>query len=406
MTFRVRTQGGFTDGAQKYKTTTFSGTVVESTLNFGCLQVGEFQTTTDVVTPGFRARIARGDIINNYFESVTEKKSNTLSGAKVTRTSGSGSQIKTWEWSQAYADTIAPADYWCDISQGMAEACTEAAARVARPDVDGMVELGEIRETLSLFNRDAWKLRNKLEAEYRKATHYGYSRHVSRFDFVAGEWLRLRYGVMPLVRSMWNILVEGARVVAQRETARGYATMAGDDSGYAGKITGGFWVVESTWQRHWNAAIRAGILYEYERWRSAIGIELDEIPSAAWELTRLSFVVDWFWNVGNYIRAITPHFSTTRLASWRGYLCEVDITLSSTYTWVGGAGYTSSPPSGNVFRRFEARKRVPAVLEPSAYRTVFLNDILNGKSLEDYYPRLADGLALLGQFFIKKVGQR
>jgi hypothetical protein len=60
---------------------------------------------------------------------------------------------------------------------------------------------------------------------------------------------------------------------------------------------------------------RAGVLTDVELSHVSIW-GTDAIASSLWELTPFSFILDWFFNVGQKIAAFSPNAGVRKLASW------------------------------------------------------------------------------------------
>lgn len=103
-----------------------------------------------------------------------------------------------------------------------------------------------------------------------------------------------------------------------------------------------------------------GIAY-YKRisdqtWAEFLGFDIFDVPSTIWELTRMSFVIDWVISIGDWIKALTPHSSIQLLGSsqsWR-YENKTEI-LARFYSTGDGTKCTDYRPAGifqsNVFKR-------------------------------------------------------
>lgn len=396
MPIRTRTEGGFDTSQDKYTTVTFAG--VSSTSNLGreVTKVGSSKTTTDVVTPNFRSRVARGEIINNPFESWKEEWVNSFTPHIIRRNSGSGSQIKSWTWDKGYNQPNRRNDWFCDIAQAQAEASTEAAAKVGETSVDGTVEAGEARETMKMFSLRNWNLREHIEKERKYAARRGYQfiENNVPLAIATSNWLKYRYGIIPLLALLNDTIVVGSRIRTRRETSRGFSSVAGDPVTVETPFSGAFHDGVGTSTKTWSSSVRAGILYEYKDFGNKYGFSLGAIPRAAWELTTLSFVMDWFANTGEFISALTPRYSIVRRATWLGYETEVVYSYYNSIGPLKTSGYTlDATGSGSATQRLTGRKRVPFIVAPTWYvRENALREIVTSK-------RIVDAFALTFQRF-------
>lgn len=395
MTLRTRTRGSMSSGAWTYKlSTNYGGSYTTTNYTSTCAQDGEVQTTTDVVTPNFASRIQRGEIINNPFRTVIERRSNSLTKHEIRNTSGSYRA----EWSHGYGMWSDTPDTYRDISPQQKEASTEVAARVASTSVDGVTEAGEAKETMRLFSIHDWNLKEHLRKEIRFAERKGYKfpKAIASSNILLSNWLKYRYGIMPFVRLLNDTLVVGSRIRTRRETAR-----AGAETGarevYTSPISSG--AFHNTWfvrTCDWSASIHAGILYEYRDFGNKYGFSLANVPAAIWELTPYSFVVDWFANTGDFIRALTPKFQVRQLATWLGYQQKLNYSYERFLGPIKPAGYSVYVNQGGTWQyQLELRRRVPMILGPSWYiRENALSEIATSQ-------RIVDAFALTTQLFYK-----
>jgi len=142
---------------------------------------------------------------------------------------------------------------------------------------------------------------------------------------LGNQWLRYRYGLRPLVLSIQQA-VEAARSIGhpQRSTSRGFKKLYGSavtDFGTSICNTPGWgfaWDLEGLWETE--VLVRAGVLFENTTdgtsLQRAFGLRVDDILPTVWELVKYSFVLDWFCNIGQVVRAWTPHSEAEVLTCW------------------------------------------------------------------------------------------
>lgn len=112
--------------------------------------------------------------------------------------------------------------------------------------------------------------------------------------------------------------------------ARGGATVSYQDS--KTRTLSGI-TSTSSWQS--TNHVSAGVLYSYRdlsenEWRlRCLGLTLDNVPSHYWEVMPWSFVADYFYKVGMWLRAITPNPAVDVRGNW------VSQKLDSVYTCNG-----------------------------------------------------------------------
>lgn len=414
MTTRTRTEGAFEESTQKYTTTTFGGSVVDYTFGpYEILRTGRKKTTTDVVTPNFRTRLDRGEIINNPFRSQQEEYWSHWTGHEIRTNSGSGSTIKTRAWDHLYASL----DYWPDTWGGklvggedtIKSVCTEAAANVDSDDVDGWVETGEGRQTIQLFDRRTYYILDRLNAQYRFLRKKGYSLPsdkrtqmllngstavVAASSEMADAWLLYRYGITPAIRLANDTLVKGNAIRTRRRTARAGDVVSTD--WVSNHPAGGSYHPDAVWTINGtvSSSVRAGILYEYVNFSNKYGFNLDDLPEGFWNVCPWTFVVDWFVNAGSYIGAMTPKLHVKRLASWYGFHSVMTRTLSVDLGNVlSGYSVSKDCSGGSSTHQVTIKRRVPGILSPKLVaREGAIREILSGST-----PKTADALALAFQ---------
>lgn len=70
----------------------------------------------------------------------------------------------------------------------------------------------------------------------------------------------------------------------------------------------------STWYQ-FGASYRVGDLHAFENWRAGLTLR----PTLAWELTTLSFVVDYFVQIGNFLAALEASYLNNGIEFLHGY---------------------------------------------------------------------------------------
>jgi hypothetical protein len=399
MTLRTRERGEYTIGTADYKEFRANGTQlgVTQTTSPHILKVGEVQTTTDVVSSNFHTRVERGEIINNPFTSWTVSYAPSFSPWIFTKPAATGTAHRTSTSSSGpYGNPGDRQRGFVDGGNLFAEVSTEVAAKVAQTNVDGAVEALEARQTMELFDRRQWNLRDQVQKELRYAEKRGKRFPVSvPVAVMADNWLKYRFGLGPLLALLNDTIVVGSKIQTRRETARDGASTGGSDS-FAFSIAGGYGVSDFEDRRSWEISARAGILYEYINFRNKYGFSLDQVPYAAWNMVPWSFVADWVGNMGTFISALTPRSGVRRLATWCGYHTTINQIIAVTsYTMTLSGWVVTQAPTGFTTIRMEGRRRIPHIFGPSLYiRENALKEIVTSK-------RIVDAFALTSQMFMK-----
>lgn len=149
----------------------------------------------------------------------------------------------------------------------------------------------------------------------------------------ADAWLEYRYGWKPLLldcdeiitaaverreRCLEKFLVSrasGGRVTYEQSKHRSMPDQS---------AMGSLGVSSAAWNccLQEEAAVTAGVMFRRkarttsQMLTATLGLRPSDLPSTAWELLPHSFVVDWFTNVGDWIRAVTPDPDLVLIGNW------------------------------------------------------------------------------------------
>lgn len=282
-----------------------------------------------------------------------------------------------------------------DFSDLNTEAATKALSRIRAPEVNGLVSLGELRETLSYIRNPFAGAVKVLEAvtpsARRKAsfdslrTAIANARSDSRRERYESALVRLKllqakrgltaaadahlsviFGAMPLiddVKGLLKVLRDGGiEFHLSPITARGAASSSATTTK---TVMIGGWV---PWTLSYTRTVssRAYSVYVerqgFTTMNSRLGFDPSLIPLAVWQLTPYSFIADWGLNVSNYLSSLRPKTGIDVKAEGLVVtIVDAWIATSSSASYSsGGWNYTCTPASrARVDRRNE---RVPAHL--------------------------------------------
>lgn len=282
-----------------------------------------------------------------------------------------------------------------DFSNLNTEAATKALSRIRAPEVNGLVSLGELRETLSYIRNPfagAVKVLEAITPSARRKAAYDSLRtaiatartdgrreryesalvklkllHAKRGLTAAAEThLSVIFGAMPLiddVKGLLKVLRDGGTEFHFSPiTARGSASSSATTTK---TITLYGWV-PWTLSHTRTVSCRAYSVYEerqgFTTTSARLGFDLSLVPVAAWQLVPYSFLADWGFNVSNYLSSLRPKTGVDVKAEGL-VVTIVDAWIaksSSAATSGGGWTYNCTPASrARVDRRNE---RVPAHL--------------------------------------------
>lgn len=291
----------------------------------------------DVVTPNWNKIRKQGAIVNNPMDrtlTVTTNKKchidfsccwSNLSGTPPVRVYNGYSvvgSIPSSECRSWYSVGYLPVPT-LNAESLKDQAIHKAWANQDLTEVQGLViaaELGESIASLTSAYRAAVKLLKKAKRTHGLALVKEFSA-----SKLSEKWMYARYALRPLIYDViqtLDALVSKTKAVGERMTSRGHCseTETSTDIYEFDSATGGAiddrWHVEFDRTSKIDVEVRAGVLSAIEQVSKVNTWGLDQPFEAIWELVPLSFVVDWFFDVGTTIAALTPEFGLKALASW------------------------------------------------------------------------------------------
>lgn len=252
--------------------------------------------------------------------------------------------------------------------------------------------LGELSESLRML-RSPFKELTKFVSSRRR-----WRDPRSLVNAASNTYLEFRYGINPLASDIASIAALIDRHASAMENQifieRSHCGTAKASVG-AGQSSG-FGNVMIDWKYRYNTdiAYTSGVGFRRSTGMSDTlsnyGLSVTDVPSLIWELTPYSFVVDWFWNVGPWIRAMSPNLSTTLLGSYISQKSTETIVKSSTGVRTGGSlGVRSFPAvASHLDVTIEKLVRIAGPALPALpVRSIGVRD----------FTRAVDGLSLMWQ---------
>lgn len=317
-----------------------------------------YECMTDVVTPNFVNLKNRGLIVNSPMTKICRVRENRLSGVQV------DFSYKDWDtacnpdkfkvFTQAdrgyRPSTLAIGSFDAILLEqpdlGVAslvdQVVNKAWANVSLSEAEGLVMLAEgektVKSLVSIFSR----LIKVLKA-LKRLDGYALKRELSAKQ-LADRYMELRYALRPLVYDAVGS-VAALQCIAgeleQRLTFRAHkaSSVDGSESEVIVKQTYtnscGTWYKKARLERTFKRTVdvRAGVLTLLQStskipvWGFANPVE------AIWEIVPFSFIVDWFFTVGDTISAWVPDYGLRPLASWSTVTDVLVRTASYTDTW-------------------------------------------------------------------------
>lgn len=302
-------------------------------------QNARYDVMEDYVIDRYHARSKAGEVFNNPMTRYRVEESFVHSGQYDQKRKigcgsppllGTGSHQRTYGGAVYCKATRLRNESDQNLPNLSALAGTRAMAGISEPSVQGLVELAEAGKTIKM-------LLNPLENFYKLIRSLPRSKTFKRWaksrklkglpssltDFLSSEWLRYRYGILPLFYLKDDLVkaLAEASEKPKRMTSRGSSQHSWSDTRVTPRTSSSIWSNAEVIDVHtYDVKVRAGVLYEHTLQIDALqgkyGLRLNDIPEAAYELVPFSFVADWIYNFGEYLGAIRPKVGVKILSSW------------------------------------------------------------------------------------------
>lgn len=353
------------------------GTILSGPNTYGPWTKASKTDMTDIVVPGYAQRVARGEVINNPMSRVSElySSSQNSSGFELTN-----SALNQWYKSEGdvfghcWYPTI-PSLVYINEENLKKLAQTSALAGMNRPEIYSLVTLGELKKTLTMlvspirgltkllqnstaaYKRDLRIYGNPLNRVMKIKNHRQRAKALERFKryakqrkestpksipdrlmFIPDMVLCYNLGWKPLLMEL-NALLHTIpeKVYNERLTSRGKASDETEYSVYSGELVdGGRGLISYTDTFREVVSVRAGVLYEAEFGpKKDFGLRPQDVSASAWELIPFSFLVDYVYNIGDYIEAMSSLGRNRALA----FFTTTRVTITATRNVTGVQGY-------------------------------------------------------------------
>lgn len=193
------------------------------------------------------------------------------------------------------------------------------------------------RLTKSLRRGSSLKTARKVasKARYRKSLKQILNSNEVRA--VSDAYLGGRYGLRPLIGEVQSVMAaidSLSKKSPPRETSRGFASDSDTviSTSQENALRHEWWDGEFEDVTYTQREVSTGVIYVQDH-RDTWGLGLSQVPVALWEMTFLSFMADWFGNIGDYLGAITPKVGTRVLGSWTTTRMTRETTRSYNYSF-------------------------------------------------------------------------
>jgi hypothetical protein len=319
----------------------------------------------DVVTENFKSRVAKGEIINNPMDRTVENVYQFIPNYRRDFSSGWYNLGQRPDLN-LYAPFLESSE---DFATQREIAVTKAFSKVDSSIASIPVTLGELRETKEMLVKALISLRNfnKVLKVYRDKLKYALDKR-GRTAFVADEilngWMQVRFGWLPFVGDVKNLhcAMTALPNYQNRQTFRAGETFVDQAQDiYPVSLNSGSMTFDVNRTVYRVTNISAGVLCSQRYGGIPDTYGLTKFPSVLWELTRLSWAVDYFFNVGDVIASFTPDSLWSPLTSWVTQRDRVTCENYITNVYVGPPLFTGGYiNNGRILKKYTKVQRFPS----------------------------------------------
>lgn len=282
--------------------------------------------------------------IYNHLVKFKHRSWNVAFGGAIScpNTFGYGPRLLISQWDKVQDgrafinENVRPFYYLDDVDSMISDDLNDVKANCISDSFSGfdlLTNLAEFPDALEMIVTALKNARHPLKGikelmdKYKKARSRGKTRREAH-DEIASQWMQYRYGIMPLVLSIKDALELLDKSAEEFHTSRSWNTLTlnenshplvPEDKYYFQKLQGTFTVSAVGKARYESKGLRLSDLITFNPFLTA------------WELIPLSFVIDWFVNVGDVIFSHTSTLSD--LAVERKFCASVKkvYTLDTCY---------------------------------------------------------------------------
>jgi hypothetical protein len=354
----------------------------------------------DNVIPNFAARKARGEVFMNDMKSVTHITEGSVEaytnigyrisdGTLVQYQSGtSNHELLLSDGSGLIGFIGTPS---INIDSLVDQAVSASYANINQSSFLALASAAEAKETIrtvtNLYRRAFKFLRGGLAVKKKLAQGLMTSAQA------ANAWLEYRYGIRPIFYEVKNA-IEAFSTYGDKPRAS-YRSFVESEDSTSDTANATNWstadrTIARSASRH--VKVNAGVLVDVLM--DSIGVEtafgLNKPFETAWELVPFSFVIDWFFNVGDTLASWTPEAGFRVLGSWVT-VDDIVVRANTLASVTPKRSDWSQTINAGPFTRSEYKRTVTRYAHPDRSLVPSLNVRLNAS-------KLVDILALLRQY--------
>lgn len=282
------------------------------------------ETMDDVVVENFYARREAGELMNNPMHRVVTDTHRTMWGGKLP-VKNENRFFSGFHPSPLLTVPFCgpPSGRDAKVLDAITYASTKALGKVTSEDTQALVTLGELRETKHMLkNTLAHVVHWNGALKYYRDRLYDLRNSAWKkagivYQHAENAWMQVRMGWRPLIGEIENTAkaFQALPNVEERQTFRGFETLSFTNADNYEQNCG-FANVSVQRTYYETVEVRAGVLASLRYGGVPDTWGVTKIPQTIWELTTLSWCVDYFYNVADTIAAYTPDSLWTPRIRW------------------------------------------------------------------------------------------
>lgn len=397
---RVRVNNKLTNEDAFFRQYDQNHNLVASADRIGVAQVGEKQTTYDVVTPDYFKRRSKGEIIINPFSSVHYYATCTFSGVSVKVGTANPAVWNDYVWTGPYLA------YWMNGVQSsvapdlitrqerdrlVAIASTKCWGAVSASKVQLLQTLADIKRTIELVRHPLASAESFVrKARNRKNSSWS-DRSLTVAKYMAREWLTYRYGWRQLYLDVKGVLdaVGTHERTGLLQTRANTKTRSEVSETLMVKANNSTFEIEVSKSTQDELYVKCGLFYDGKLdVPKYLGLTYLDVLAAAWDIIPYSFVIDWVVDVQSYLSALTPFY----LVPARGAYTTLTRVKTLTHQVTGQVnmlasnwiqyGSVTSAPSGIAISIERSKTRIKGIGDPSLSLVANIGDLVSIRVLD------------------------